>query len=104
MAHDDLRIQKEFRRGQPLRIEVDGEPVQAFEGETIATALLASGRRVLRHTPDGQPRGLYCGMGLCYDCVVEVDGESSVRSCITLVRPGMKVRTPGPFRKAQARP
>ncbi len=104
MAHDDLRMQKAFRRGQPLRIEVDGEPVQAFEGETIATALLASGRRVFRHTPDGHPRGLYCGMGICFDCAVEVDGESSVRSCITLVRPGMKVRTPRPFRTEEARP
>ncbi len=104
MANDDLRIQKEFRRGQPLRIEVDGEPVQAFEGESIATALLASGRRVFRHTPDGHPRGLYCGMGICFDCVVDVDGESSVRSCITLVRPGMKIRTPAPFRREEARP
>ncbi len=104
MANDDLRIQKEFRRGQSLRIEVDGEPLQAFEGETIATALLASGRRVFRHTPDGSPRGLYCGMGICFDCVVEVDGESSVRSCITLVRPGMKIRTPAPFRGREARP
>jgi predicted molibdopterin-dependent oxidoreductase YjgC len=103
MAHDDLRIRKDFRRGQPLWIEVDGEPVQAFEGETIATALLASGRRVFRHTPDGHPRGLYCGMGICFDCAVEVGGESSVRSCMTLVRPGMKVRTPGPFRKEEAR-
>ena len=104
MANDDLRILKEVRRVAPVRIEVDGEPVQAFEGETIATALLASGRRVFRHTPDGHPRGLYCGMGICFDCVVEVDGESSVRSCITLVRPGMKVRTPRPFRQGEARP
>ena len=104
MPHDDLRILKDFRRGQPLRIEVDGEPVQAFEGETVATALLASGRRIFRHTPGGSPRGLYCGMGICFDCVVEVDGESSVRSCITLVRPGMKVRTPRPFGREEAQP
>ncbi len=103
MANDDLRIQKDFRRGQSLRIEVDGEIVQAFEGETIATALLASGRRVFRHTPEGSPRGLYCGMGICFDCVVEVDGESSVRSCITLVRPGMRIRTPTAFRGEEAR-
>ena len=104
MPHDDLRILKDFRRGQPVRIEVDGEPVQAFEGETVATALLASGRRIFRHTPGGSPRGLYCGMGICFDCVVEVDGESSVRSCITLVRPGMKVRTPRPFGREEAQP
>jgi predicted molibdopterin-dependent oxidoreductase YjgC len=104
MPHDDLRILKDFRRGQPVRIEVDGEPLQAFEGETVATALLASGRRIFRHTPGGSPRGLYCGMGICFDCVVEVDGESSVRSCITLVRPGMKVRTPRPFGREEAQP
>lgn len=104
MTPDDLRILKEFRRGQPLRIEVDGEPIQAFEGETIATALLASGRRIFRHTPEGSPRGLYCGMGICFDCVVEVDGESSVRSCITLVRSGMRIRTPRPFGREEARP
>jgi predicted molibdopterin-dependent oxidoreductase YjgC len=104
MPPDDLRILTHVRRGRPIPIEVDGEPVQAFEGETIATALLASGRRIFRHTPGGSPRGLYCGMGICFDCVVEVDGESSVRSCITLVRPGMKVRTLGPFRGEEARP
>ena len=104
MPHDDLRILKDFRRGQPVRIEVDGEPLQAFEGETVATALLASGRRIFRHTPGGSPRGLYCGMGICFDCVVEVDGESSVRSCITLVRPGMKIRTPRPFGREDAQP
>jgi predicted molibdopterin-dependent oxidoreductase YjgC len=104
MAYNDLRLLKAFRRGQPVSIEVDGEPVRAFEGETIATALLASGRRTFRHTQEGSPRGLYCGMGICFDCVVEVDGEPNVRSCITLVRPGMKIRTPRPFLRNGAKP
>jgi predicted molibdopterin-dependent oxidoreductase YjgC len=104
MAHDDLRLLNTFRRGRPVSIEVDGEPVRAFEGETIAAALLASGRRAFRHTPDGSPRGLYCGMGICFDCAVEVDGQSNVRSCITLVRPGMKIRTPRPFPGKEAQP
>lgn len=81
-----------------MTIEVDGEPVSSFEGETIAAALLASGRRVLRYTASGKPRGMFCGMGACFDCVVEVDGDPSVRSCITPVRPGMKIRTPRPAR------
>lgn len=104
MAQDDLRIPGCVRRGRPVSIEVDGEAIQAYEGETIATALLASGRRVIRHTQEGTPRGIFCGMGVCFDCVVEVNGESSVRSCVTLVRPGMKIRTPGPFGSQEARP
>ncbi len=98
MERDALRIQGFFRRGRAVRIEVDGEPIEAFEGESIAAALLASGRRALRHTPDGSPRGVFCGMGVCFDCVVEVDGNPSVRSCITPVRAGMRVQTPRPFR------
>lgn len=93
-----LRVGGLFQRGQPVTIEVDGEPVSSFEGETIAAALLASGRRVLRYTASGKPRGMFCGMGACFDCVVEVDGDPSVRSCITPVRPGMKIRTPRPAR------
>lgn len=98
MEHDSLRIQQFFRRGQAIQIEVDGEPVRTFEGETIAAALMASGRRILRYTPEGSPRGIFCGVGACFECVVEVDGDPSVRSCITPVRPRMKIRTPKPFR------
>lgn len=101
MEHDSLRIQQFLRGGQAIQIEVDGDPVQAFEGETIAAALMASGRRILRYTPDGSPRGIFCGMGACFDCVMEVDGDPSVRSCITPVRPGMRIRTPSPFREKE---
>ena len=104
MAHDNLRIQDYVRRGRPVAIEVDGEAIQAFEGETIATALLAAGRRVLRHTQEGAPRGLFCGIGVCFDCVVEVNGESSVRSCMTPVRPGMSIRTPQALEGKERRP
>lgn len=99
MEKEPWRASQFFRRGHPVEIEVDGEPVRAFEGETIAGALLASGRRILRHTPKGSARGLFCGMGACFDCLVEVDGDPSVRSCITPVRHGMKVRTPKPFQR-----
>jgi len=89
------------KRGATIQIEVDGEPMQAFEGQTIAAALIAAGRRILRYTPKGSPRGIYCGMGVCFDCLVEVDGEPSLRSCITPVRAGMRIRTPGPFAGGQ---
>ncbi len=96
MEQGSLRVRELFLRGRPIEIEVDGEPVQAYEGESIAAALLASGRRVFRHTAGGRPRGLFCGMGACFDCLVQVDDDPSVRSCVTQVRAGMKIRTARP--------
>jgi aerobic-type carbon monoxide dehydrogenase small subunit (CoxS/CutS family) len=81
---------------QPLVVHVDGEPVQAFAGETVAAVLLALGRRTFRHTDrTGAPRGLFCGMGLCFDCLVTVDGQPNVRACLTPVRAGMAIETGG---------
>jgi aerobic-type carbon monoxide dehydrogenase small subunit (CoxS/CutS family) len=71
---------------------VDGEVVSAFEGESVAAALFAVGRRALRTTPRrGDARGVYCGIGLCFECAVVVDGQSGVRACLTPVRDGMRV-------------
>jgi predicted molibdopterin-dependent oxidoreductase YjgC len=81
------------QRGQAITILVDGVPLPAYEGETIAGALLASGRRAWRHTRHGQPRGLYCGIGLCFDCLVTVNGTPNVRACLTPVGTGMVVET-----------
>jgi aerobic-type carbon monoxide dehydrogenase small subunit (CoxS/CutS family) len=80
---------------QPLTILVDGEPVQAFAGESVATVLLAQGRRTFRHTEHGAPRGLFCGMGICFDCLVTVDGVENVRACMTPVAEGMVIATTG---------
>ena len=93
LEDSSLRVDGLVQRGRPIEIEVDGAPVQAFEGETIATALIASGRKVLRYTASGAPRGIFCGMGACFECVVEVNGDLSVRSCVTPVRAGMRIRT-----------
>jgi predicted molibdopterin-dependent oxidoreductase YjgC len=82
-------------RGQAIPITVDGVPLPAYEGETIAGALLASGRRAWRRTRHGQPRGIFCGIGLCFDCLVTVNGTPNVRSCLTPVKPGMVVETGG---------
>jgi aerobic-type carbon monoxide dehydrogenase small subunit (CoxS/CutS family) len=65
--------------------------VPACDGQTVAAALLASGRRVLRRTATGAPRGVFCGMGVCFDCLVTVDGQADRRACITPARPGMRV-------------
>ena len=78
----------------PVLIEVDGQPVWAREGEPIAAALLAHGIRVCRTTKRrGEPRGVFCGIGRCTDCVMTVNGIPNVRTCITPVKPGMKVTT-----------
>lgn len=77
-----------------VHITVDGTPIEAREGDTIAAALMANGIRTFRHTArHHEPRGLFCGIGQCTDCVMEVDGKPNVKTCITRVREGMTVRT-----------
>ncbi|GED69378.1 sarcosine oxidase subunit alpha [Brevibacillus reuszeri] len=76
----------------------------AYEGETIAAALLASGVRTLRvHEEKGTPRGIYCNIGHCYECRVSVNGVPTVRACMTLVQDGMEVTAgtvlPTPLKK-----
>jgi predicted molibdopterin-dependent oxidoreductase YjgC len=81
-------------RGRPLRFTFDGREVLAYEGETVAAALLAAGQRVLRLTGRrGEPRGLFCGMGVCFDCLVQVDGRPNVRACQTPAAEGLRVET-----------
>ncbi len=78
-----------IERGTPVTITVNGHPMEAYPGESIAAALLAAGRRAFRQTLGGNaPRGLFCGMGICYDCLVTVDGVPNVRSCMTAVQEG----------------
>lgn len=86
---NDLRIMRGITRGKPFTVRVNGEPVIAYPGETIATVLLAAGFKVFRHTSlSGEPRAPYCGMGLCFDCLVTVNGQSNVRACSTYAQPG----------------
>lgn len=89
-----MRILRGTESGQAITIFVDGERLQVHPGETVAGALLAAGRRAWRRTRNqGAPRGLFCGMGVCFDCLVQVDGEPYVRACMTLVAEGMEVET-----------
>lgn len=88
----DLRIQQGVTRGQPFLIQVNGQMVTAYPGETIASVLLAAGWHKFRHTAlSGEPRGLFCGMGLCFDCLVTVNGKPNIRACITYAQPGDQV-------------
>ena len=77
-----------------LRFAFDGAPVTALPGQTVGAALLAAGVRTLRTTRvEGKPRGMFCGIGVCFDCLVTVNGEPNVRACLTPVRDGDDVRT-----------
>ena len=93
MERGDLRIAG-VDRGRALGILIDGSEVRAFEGESIAAALAASGQRFTRWTArTGEPRGYFCGMGVCQDCLVTVDGRPNVRACVTPVRDGMRIES-----------
>jgi predicted molibdopterin-dependent oxidoreductase YjgC len=75
-------------------ITVDGVALAALEGDSIASAMLANGIRAMRTMPEsGSPRGYFCGVGRCSDCIVTVDGELNVVGCTTSVRGGMRIET-----------
>jgi len=77
-----------------IEITFDGHPLAARSGETVAAALLARGITTFRTMPrSGEPRGGYCLVGRCSDCLVQVDGLPNVRACVTPVAPGMRIAT-----------
>ncbi|MPM90457.1 hypothetical protein SDC9_137578 [bioreactor metagenome] len=83
-----------------MRIHVEGREVHVREGQTLATALLGAGVVPLRRTAvSGAPRTPLCLMGVCFDCLVEVDGAQNVQSCLVEVRDGMQVRLPSGARR-----
>lgn len=88
-----MRIEVGVERAPRVRFRVNGQEVEGYEGESVAAALLAAGLRVLRHAPvDGGPRGLFCAMGICQECVVEADGRLT-EACRLPVRPDLDIRT-----------
>ena len=88
----DLRIGGGSPR--PVNIRVNGERVVAREGETVHGALLAAGIRMLRRSRKlAEERGLLCGMGVCYECLVTIDGEPGRRACMAVVEEGMEIET-----------
>ncbi|GAA2439213.1 (2Fe-2S)-binding protein [Actinomadura vinacea] len=77
----------------PLRVTVDGQPLQGVRGQTIAGVLLAAGRLAWREGPSGAPRGVFCGIGVCFDCLVTVNGLRDVRACRRRARDGDEITT-----------
>lgn len=88
-----------FRRppdalGRALRFTLDGEALLGREGDTVAAAMLASGRRSFRRTAvSGAERGPWCMMGVCHDCLVVLDGVASTQACLVPLCDSMAVRT-----------
>jgi sarcosine oxidase subunit alpha len=86
-----------FRRLQPdararVTLTIEGKPVEAREGDTVAAALLAADFLHCRTTPvSGAPRAPYCMMGVCFDCLVTIDGTGNRQACLVHVRDGMVV-------------
>jgi hypothetical protein len=77
-----------------VTVAVDGIAVTARVGDTVAAALLAAGFLSFRTSPvSGAPRGPYCMMGVCFDCLTTIDGVGSRQSCLVLVREGMRIET-----------
>ena len=76
-----------------ITFNFEGQDLQAEVGQSVAAALIANRERISRHTRiEAQPRGIFCGIGVCFDCLISIDGVSNLRSCITEVRDGMVVR------------
>ena len=87
-------ILADIKKRKKVAIWVDGVEMEAYEGEPIAAALIAAGIRVFRTTRNRkEPRGVFCAVGRCTDCVMTVDGQPNVRTCVTSVRDGMEIRT-----------
>ncbi|MCW1841602.1 FAD-dependent oxidoreductase [Prosthecomicrobium hirschii] len=81
--------------GTRIPFRFDGRDMEGLDGETIAAALSAAGVTAFRRHRDGDPRGLWCGMGTCFDCVVTVDGRAGQRACLTKIAAGMEIEGPG---------
>lgn len=87
------RIDEGIERGEPVSFRFDGAQITAYPGETVAAALIAAGIPATRLSRRGMPRGYFCGMGVCWECLVTVNDKPNRRACMTAVEDGMVVRT-----------
>lgn len=86
-----------------LTLTIDGQPVSAEPGETVAAVLLRQASAASRSTPVNEsPRAPYCMMGVCFDCLAIVDGVASTQTCMVTVREGMRVERQFGKRSVQA--
>jgi sarcosine oxidase subunit alpha len=87
---------KSIKRGKEITVVINGQLSTACEGETVATALLAGSQIITRISAvKKEARGIFCGIGNCFECRVVIDDVTNVRSCITYVEEGMRIETSG---------
>jgi D-hydroxyproline dehydrogenase subunit gamma len=79
-----------------IPLTIDGHPVQVPEGTSVAAAVMQARASAFRRSVTGQLRGPLCGMGICYECRLTIDGLPQRTSCQTVCQPGMEVRTDAP--------
>lgn len=84
---------RRIEEGRTLSFTFEGRRIEAQEGDSVAAALTAAGVRDLRSSVvSGESRGVYCMMGICFDCLVEIDGMPNRQACMIEVREGLDVR------------
>ena len=95
-----MKIDSRFQLRSDLTVclTIDGEKVFARPGDTVAAALLAHSGNASRKTVKDSPRTAFCMMGVCFDCLVEIDGRPNVQACMTQVSEGMVLRRPNGLR------
>ena len=93
MASDSAFKRLPANPADSVEIWVEGQAVIARAGDSVAAAVLAAGLGPTRTTPvSGSPRAPYCMMGVCFECLMEIDGQPNTQGCMTPVADGMKVR------------
>lgn len=91
----------DFKKGEKICFSYNGKKIDALEGETIAAALYAAGVKIFsRSFKYHRPRGMFCGIGKCSNCLMRVNGVPNVRTCITPVKKGMMVESQNSFPSA----
>lgn len=94
MRIEEHPILGHIEKGRKVNFIFDGKIMEGYEGEPIAAALKAAGVVIHRYTTKyNKPRGIFCAIGRCTDCVMIVDGKPNVRTCVTPLREGMNVQT-----------
>ena len=87
-------IIESYHKGEQITFTFDGKELTCYEGDSIAAALKAAGVMVHRYTAkQHKPRGIFCAIGRCTDCVMIVNGVPNVRTCVTPLEEGMQIQT-----------
>ena len=80
-----------FEHSSQISFTFEGQILNAYPGDSVAAALTSYGIMDLRETSSGESRGIFCGMGVCHECLVDIDGEQNKRACMTKLKNGMKI-------------